>query len=150
EAAGHGQVLAAVRSASDRMRQILGEALPLIRRGEERLREVTTPSLKALQLYSKADALMMLDGDRAAAVELLKQAVAEDPQFASAHILLACALSTSRREGWGAYSETALRLSEMTTERERYFIRGSYYHLLDRQRTLGNLPTDPVLFQKAI
>jgi tetratricopeptide (TPR) repeat protein len=106
----------------------------LTRKAEGSLLKVTTPSLRALQLYSQADTLIA-QGNSAAAEELLKQAVTEDPAFASAHIHLAHAIRNQGRpkEEFLPAAETAFRLSERTTERERYFIRGSYYDFLGQK-----------------
>jgi tetratricopeptide (TPR) repeat protein len=139
EAENKESVIKATRRLSDRLRQALGEG-PSVNRPEQRLSSVTTLSLRALQLYSEADALLKAPSglspasarlDFASAEELLRQAVAEDPQFASAHIHLAWAVRNQGRpeQDWKESAETALRLSETTTERERYFIRGSYYQL---------------------
>lgn len=131
EAASEEQLLPAMRRISDEVRAMLGENAPSIREGKDKLVKVTTPSLRALQLYSQADALIA-QNKSPGAEELLKQAVAEDPNFASAYIHLAHAINNQNRpvEEFRPHAEAALRLSEMTTERERYFIRGSYYHLL--------------------
>src|SRR6266508_224810 len=133
-AANEEQLLPATRRISDEVRAMLGENPPSIQEGRAKLLKVTTPSLRALQLYSRADALIA-QGNSAAAEELLKQAVAEDPEFASAYIHLAHAINNQRRpvEEFRPHAETALRLSETTTERERYFIRGSYYDLLGQR-----------------
>ena len=132
ETTGKDGILSALPRISDRVREILGEEQPPGDRQKSALAKVTTSSLKALQLYSQADLLMRRDDNQAAAEELLKQAVAEDPGFASAYIHLAWAMRNQGRplEDWRSHAETALRLSENTTERERYFIRGSYYDLL--------------------
>jgi len=140
EAENKDSVIKATRRLSDRLRQALGEGPP-VHRPEQRPPSVTTQSLRALQLYSQADALLKAPSglsptsarlDAASAEELLRQAVAEDPQFASAHIHLAWAMRRQGRpqEDWKESAEAALRLSATTTERERYFIRGSYYELL--------------------
>ena len=135
ESAGREGSLTAARQISDRVREALGEKVAS-ESGEAPLVKVTTSNLRALQLYSRADSLMSIfDGKmehQAAAEELLRQAVAEDPSFASAYIYLACAIANQKRpvEEFRSYAETAFRLSEATTERERYFIRGSYYSIL--------------------
>ena len=141
ESAGTEGSLAAVRLISDRVRTKLGETLPPGQPDGAELARVTTNSLRALQLYSRADLLMKesLDGtgpeDKQAAAEvLLRQAVAEDPSFASAWIHLAWTLRNQgrTRAEFEPIAKTALRLAETTTERERYFIRGSYDFLLER------------------
>jgi tetratricopeptide (TPR) repeat protein len=136
ESSGREGSLTAVRQISDRVRKTLGENLPS-ESSETPLVKVTTSNLRALQLYSRADSLMMssaIPSTQAAAEELLRQAVAEDPNFASAYIHLAFAINNQRRpvEEFRPYAETALRLSETTTERERLFIRGSFSALLGK------------------
>jgi tetratricopeptide (TPR) repeat protein len=134
ETVRHEELLPATRRISDWVRAKLGENPLLTLQGEGSLLKVTTPSLRALQLYSQAD-ILIAQGNSAAAEELLRQAVAEDPNFASAYIHLAHAINNQKRpmEGFRPHAETALRLSESTTERERYFIRGSYYDLLGQR-----------------
>ena len=128
EAQGQEELLAAVRRLSNRVRETLGEELSLIRLGEERLAKVTTPSLRALQLYTRADAVIGRGNDPAAE-ELLKQAVGEDPEFGSGYMHLAHAIRNQGRPpaDYMPYAERALELSEKVPERERYFIRGSYF-----------------------
>lgn len=130
EAAGRSRIPEILRRSSHRLREILGEAPTLIRQSEEKLASVTTPSLTALQLYSKADALMA-QGQPGGAEELLKRAVAEDPRFASAHIHLAWAVRNqgNPEQDWRPAAERAFELSAGTSERERLFIRGSYYQM---------------------
>lgn len=130
ESTGLGASLAAMQRISDRVRVALRET-PSPDGSDRQLAKVTTPSLRALQLYSQADSLID-KGNSAAAEELLRQAVAEDPTFASAWIHLAWTVANQERPVAEVqpYAETALRLAETTTERERYFIRGSYYHLI--------------------
>jgi tetratricopeptide (TPR) repeat protein len=131
EAVGDEDLMPATKRISDEVRTILGEKLPIPGHDEGDLSKVTTSSLRSLQLYSQADTLIA-QGNSAASEELLKQAVAEDPEFASAHIHLAHAIRNQGRPKaeYLPAAETAFRLSDGTTERERYFIRGSYYDFL--------------------
>ena len=92
EAAGDSEFLPAVHRLSNRVRAQLGEALADIERSARALEKVTTPSLSALQLFSEADALIPLRGKNAVAEGLLRQAVAEDPDFASGYMHLAHAI----------------------------------------------------------
>ena len=140
ESAGADGSLAAMRRISNRVRAALGETPTAESSGKAGLAKVTTSSLRALQLYSQADLLMSaccsgVNGSWAGAEELLRQAVAEDPNFASAWIHLAWAVRNQERPlaELQPYAETALRLAETTTERERYFIRGSYYDLTNQR-----------------
>lgn len=125
-------VLAAVHRLGNRLRQTLGEKLSQIRQSDLALQKVTTPSLKALQLYSQADQVVAtdLEGNRVA-FELLKQAIAEDPNFASAYLLAAYALFNQGKPSreYMPYLKRALSLSGQTSEPERYFIEASYYDI---------------------
>jgi tetratricopeptide (TPR) repeat protein len=133
--------LGAVRRLSDQIRAALGDTPSPGEAEPVGLAKVTTANLRALQLYSQADFLMDQDANyQAAAEELLRQAVAEDPRFASAWIHLAFALANQGRplKEVLPYAEKAMQFSEDTTERERYFIRGAYYSFTgQRQRAIG-------------
>ena len=134
QADGQKAVVSAVRRLANEVRETLGEKLIAIQDAEKKLVKVSTPSLRALKLYSQADALMLQGGLRrqAAATELLKQALAEDPKFASAYMHLAWTIHNQRaaRDKYLAHAERAWELADTTSERERYFIQGSYYELL--------------------
>ena len=136
EAVGQEQVLSALRSLSNWSRETLGEALVLIQQSNEKLEKVSTPSLRALQLFTKAEALISQGRDDVAE-ELLKRAVAIDPEFASAHIFLAHAIRDQRAprtlkpaedrvDEYMKHAERAFQLAGTTSDRERYFIHGSY------------------------
>ncbi|MGH9863436.1 MAG: protein kinase domain-containing protein [Candidatus Acidiferrales bacterium] len=131
EAAGKEQLMPVVRQLSNWTRETLGEATTVILQSNQRLAKVSTPSLRALELYTKAENLMIHVGNQAAE-ELLKQAIREDPRFASAYIQLAVAMSnqgkTDREQR--AYAQRAFELADTTTEQERYFILGTYYSLM--------------------
>src|SRR5207249_1260763 len=109
--------LAAVKRISDRVRATLGESPAPGDPEPSELAKVTTSSLRALQLYSQADLLMRpWGGSQAGAEELLRQAVAEDPSFASAWIHLAWTLRNQEKPlaEYQPYAETAMRLSDST------------------------------------
>ena len=134
ESDGPDGTLAAVNRISDRVRTALGEARASGEAEVASLSKVTTPNLRALQLFSRADNLLMTLDPRAqpAAEELLRQAVAEDPAFGMAWIYLAWSLWLQQKPPAEVRScaETALSLAEATTEHERYFIRAGYYRIL--------------------
>ncbi|HVS02838.1 MAG TPA: serine/threonine-protein kinase [Thermoanaerobaculia bacterium] len=130
EAPRQEAVLAAVRRLASRLRAALGETPAGRDAGEERLAHVTTPSLPALRLFTRGEALIaqgFTQGTQAAAEDLLRQAVAADPEFASAWIYLAYAIGNQAgpREEASAAAERALGLSAGSSERERAFIRAS-------------------------
>jgi DNA-binding winged helix-turn-helix (wHTH) protein/tetratricopeptide (TPR) repeat protein len=134
EARSQGGILPAVRELSDQLRAILGEKLPSIKKGNVQLERVTTASLPALQFYSRAMASIGA-GKWEPAASLLEQAVAVDPSFASAHILLAHCYSNFDKDKEAApHYQKAFELADATTDRERYFILGSYYQRYHRDR----------------
>ncbi len=124
------EVLGAIRRLASGMRELLGEEIDEIRESEEELARVATPSLRALRLYTEADALVARI-DNAASEELLRQAIELDPDFASAHILLAYAIGNQGRpqEELFPHAERAFELAGQAPERERYFIRASYFQM---------------------
>jgi tetratricopeptide (TPR) repeat protein len=143
EAVAEDAILSGVRRVSIRLRETLGESLSQIDDDNQKLEKVTTPSLRALKLYSQA---MVLAGaswsweTQGLIAELLEQAVTEDPAFATAHIYLAhFSLNLGRKERAQPHFEQAFELAEGTTERERYFILGSYYlrYLRDTEKAIA-------------
>ena len=134
--ASEPEIVAGIRQLSNDVRATLGEALSSIEVTDEQLAPVTTPSLRALQLYSQADAVIAGRGGQngdAIAEALLQQAVADDPDFASAYTHLAWAVrNQGRPEESRPYATRAFELAETTSDRERYFILGSYHHMFDR------------------
>jgi hypothetical protein len=99
---------------------------------ELELETVTTDSLRAAKLYTLANRMLVRQnlggGDmNAAAEELLLEAVAEDPDFASAHLLLSWSIFRQRRQPteFMPHADRAMELIESATEAERFFIRAS-------------------------
>lgn len=127
-------ILRAVHLLSNDVRHALGQKLPEIRQSDLELQKVTTPSLRALQLYSRADE-QVRDGNLPAAFELLRNAINEDPNFASAYILAAYALAKQGKPSaeFLPYAKKALELSRQASDAERYFIEGSYYEMTNQR-----------------
>jgi DNA-binding winged helix-turn-helix (wHTH) protein len=126
---GPEPLLEAVRREAFAVRQALGEQRESLSASQAQLAKVTTPSLRALRLYSQAAALMP-DNPRPAE-RYLRDALREDPNFASAHILLAYSIKNSGGPSseYLQHAGEALRLSETTTAVERHFIAGSVHRL---------------------
>jgi eukaryotic-like serine/threonine-protein kinase len=120
-----------------RVRERLGEALAQIELRARPLAQVTTGSLEALQLFSRARSVAM-ERDRASRLQLLEQAVAKDPAFAMAHVDLAdtCFVFGQRAR---AESELALayELRDNVTERERYLIEAGYHSIREDYERAG-------------
>jgi serine/threonine protein kinase len=143
EAADDKALLPAVRRLSNWVRHAAGEEMQRAERHESGLEKVSTASLAALRHYSQAMA-MINDHKSAPAEELLKQALAEDPDFASAHILIAWAIKNQKRPlaDYRQHTERAMELADRTTDRERYFILGSAYAQLgDDEKAVPPLET---------
>jgi len=123
------EIVGAVHRLSNRIRLEVGEILPQNQGADHPLERVTTPSIKSLQLYSQANRLLVMnDATSKAAIDLLQQAIDVDPNFASAHIVLADALKNFRRDSEAqAHAVRARELSINVSDRERLFILGSYY-----------------------
>ena len=84
EAADKQQVLAALGSVAERLRNKLGESLNSIQKFDVPLAQATTSSLEALKAYSLGLS-KFAKGDQAGAVPLFQQAIELDPDFAIAY-----------------------------------------------------------------
>lgn len=121
-------VLGALDRLAARVRTSLGESLAKSGAQTRPLPLATTSSLEALKLYADS---MKMSGVRedSASLELLRQAVALDPQFALAHAELGRRfyLSAERdtREIAEKHYQTALGLADRLTIRERLWIQAS-------------------------
>ena len=134
QAAGKEEVLSTLSQMATRFRTRVGESLATVEKHSMSLKDVTTPSLEALQAYSavwKAGA----SGSPARAVPLLQRAIAIDPDFAMAHAFLGFR--------YGVLGESALarqsllkayQLRHRASDAERFYIETLY----DRDFT-GNL-----------
>lgn len=131
EASGQEQIWPAVRRLSSWVRERLGEELRNIEQSGAELPKVTTPSLRALQLFKQSEAPENR-GKPETRKEFVREALKEDPDFALAHLSLAYYLKWQGKpaEEWQPSAKRALELSERVSERERYRIAGFYYDLI--------------------
>jgi tetratricopeptide (TPR) repeat protein/tRNA A-37 threonylcarbamoyl transferase component Bud32 len=145
-----GDLYPAVDTLARRLRAHLGESLAQIARNGEPLARVTTPSLAALQRYSRAIEFFSA-GDMEAFMPLAQSAVALDPNFAMAHLSLAAGYERlgdvkPAREALGRARQGV----DHVTERERYLIlaedfsgRGLYEKAAEQCRLLTEIyPND--------
>jgi len=136
----NSEMAGAIRRLSDHVRERLGEEHRLVQQNDVQLEKVTTPSLHALQLYTQADQAMRLeDASSHAAIDLLERALQEDPNFASAHLLLGYAyFNTGHKTESKPEFERAFELADSVSDRERFFILGSYYQMVnDPERAIA-------------
>jgi serine/threonine protein kinase/Flp pilus assembly protein TadD len=129
EADRREQILAKLHEAGTKIRQKLGESLLSIQKYDTPLEQATTPSLEALQAYSRALRDRYSKGD-AAALPLLKRAVELDPNFAMAYVALGTVyFNLSETALAVAATQKAYALRDRVSERERFRIDSSYYGL---------------------
>ena len=127
QAAGKEAVLKALDAAAVSLRSKLGESLSSVQKYATPVEEATTPSLEALKAYSLALKTGAAKGE-IAALPFFKRAVELDPNFAMAYAWMSGVYRDLREVGRGAENaRKAYDLREKVSERERFFIEGSYY-----------------------
>jgi len=127
QAAGQEAVLKALDSAAVSLRSKLGESLNSVQKYATPLEEATTPSLGALKAYSLGRKMFRAKGNTAA-LPFLKRAVELDPNFAIAYRSISTVYSQLNEGGRAAENiRKAYELREKVSERERFFIEGTYY-----------------------
>lgn len=152
-AAQAGDLIPAMNRLSGTIRERAGESLPSIRRGEP-LEAVTTSSLEALRLYSRATQLNE-QGEAGEAAALLEEAVELDPAFAMAWRKLAVIRTNANAPADQVVSATteAWEHRHRLTEKERHQTEAFYATEVtaDRRaaerayrRVLASDPDDPV------
>jgi tetratricopeptide (TPR) repeat protein/tRNA A-37 threonylcarbamoyl transferase component Bud32 len=125
-AATRDQVLPALDRLAVALRRRLGESLTVVSQQTTPLPKATTSSLDALELYAKA---IGRTDDRDISEQLLRQAIAIDPDFAMAHAVLGfnLFLATERPARLEAEAHVAkgLSLVDRLTTRERLWIQAA-------------------------
>ena len=128
-AEGKERVLKALSQAAAKMREKLGESIATAEKFDTPLEQVTTPSLEALQAYSRGRISMMGKSDFTAATPQLERAVRLDPNFALAYAALAtCYYDLGESSQAAQYAKRAYDLRDRVSEREKLSIE-SHYHL---------------------
>jgi pentatricopeptide repeat protein len=127
-ASGSDDLVPAVDQLSARLRERTGESLRSIR-AETALENVTTSSMEALRIYTRAEAVNN-EGDTDLAISLLEDAIALDSLFAMAYRKLGVVLGNSfgdpeRRDS--AYAR-AYALRDNLPDRERYWAEAGYHN----------------------
>jgi tetratricopeptide (TPR) repeat protein/predicted Ser/Thr protein kinase len=127
QAVGKEAVLKALDHAAISLRSKLGESLSSVQKYATPLEEATTPSLDALKAFSLGWKALYAKGDTAA-LPFFKRAVDLDPNFAMAYGQIGMRYSDLNEAERGAENiRKAYELRNKVSERERFFIEGSYY-----------------------
>ena len=122
------KVVPALGLAASKIRRKLGESLASVEKYDTPLEDVTTPSLEALQAYSRARKEASTNGP-VAALPLYKRAVELDPGFAFAYVSLAAEYANQNEPGRASENyRKAYELRAKVSERERLAIE-AYYRL---------------------
>jgi len=118
---------AAIKRLAAKTRQTLDRIEPQIPEAMTKLAQVTTASMKALQLFTQADAAMLAKKSWVAE-ELYRQALDEDPEFASAYTFLAHNLVYQGRpeSEYLPYARQGVDLIAGVSDTEKLFISGSF------------------------
>ena len=119
-------VIVALGQAATGLRKRLGESLATVQKYDVPLADVTTPSIDALEAYTRGFRALNLD-DYAAAISLAKRATELDPNFAAAYLLQRIASrDVGDNQGAAASVSTAYKLRSRVSERERFNIESMY------------------------
>lgn len=134
EAAELDELVPAISRIVAGLREALGEPAGVFS-VDPGLTQVTTPSLRALRHFDQGESAMQLAKDHpsgaATAEKFFRQAVAEDPAFGFAWIMLAASLQMQWLEPQEFLEarERALESVAGLSDSEAYFVRGAYYCL---------------------
>jgi len=121
------ELFGAIDHLTARIRRSLGESFARIQSTNKVLAQVTTPSLEALQRYSTA-ADLYDSWEYVRCINLAKDAVERDPNFAMAHLLLARAYEQMGDEQkFKDELHLAVERSDRVSERERHLILAASY-----------------------
>ena len=126
EAENRNQVLQKVRGVTNQLRGKLGESLASVRKYDTPLEQATTPSLEALQAYTRAKRLQMTG--EADSIPFFQRALELDPNFAAAYAALGTEYENRGQSALAiANYQKAYALRNRVSQRERLNIEGHYY-----------------------
>ena len=120
-------VLDALGKAARKLRQSLGESLASVQKFDTSLEQATTPSLEALQAYSRGRKALTENGDYASAAFLFQQAIRIDPNFAMAYLSLGLSYFNQLDTRFAENVRKAYELRDRVSEWERLAIESRYY-----------------------
>ena len=126
-ASGKEQVLNALGRAATKMRKGLGESLASVQKYAALPEDTTTSSLEALQAYAMGSKATDVDNDYLAAIPFFQRAVALDPNFAMAYMMLAGSYQPQGELTLAAENaRKAYELRERTSDHEKLNIAAFY------------------------
>jgi eukaryotic-like serine/threonine-protein kinase len=127
QASDKNHVLDALGKTASEIRNKLGESLSTVQKLDTPLEQATTPSLEALQAYSLGQKTF-LNGEYAAVVPLLEQAIHLDPNFAMAYAFIGDDYANLGESSLAVESyRKAYDLRERVSEREKFYIESDYH-----------------------
>jgi DNA-binding winged helix-turn-helix (wHTH) protein/tetratricopeptide (TPR) repeat protein len=142
QVASKEEVLKGLGKAASSLRKKLGENVASLQKFDLPLEQVTTPSLEALQAYTRGQKTFDEKG-YTLAIPFFQRAIELDPNFASAHDFLAVAYHNIGRDDLGQpFIEKAYALRDHASERESLLISSIYTDWV-----LGNVPKDIEILQ---
>lgn len=122
-------VVRSLGALGSEIRRKLGEPSSSVRQFNKPLDEATSSSIEALQSFEEGNNARMLSGT-VTALPLYEQAVKRDPNFAVALAYLGIMHGNNANGAMeDKYLRRAFDLRNHVTERDRYAIEASYYHL---------------------
>jgi tetratricopeptide (TPR) repeat protein len=129
---GKEKVLAALSGAASALRSTLGESRASLKTYDVPLDQATTSSLEALQAYNQGgQALWRVDFP--SSLSALQRAIELDPNFATAHSMLAATLASMGQTDLALKSiKRAYELKDRTSEYEKFAISANYHGLVTR------------------
>jgi tetratricopeptide (TPR) repeat protein len=126
-ATGKEHVLSALGQAATKLRKRLGESLASVQKYDALPEDTTTSSLEALQAYALGNRATDVDNDYLAAISFFQRAVALDPSFAMAYLMLGESYQPQGELTLAAeYTRKAYDLRERTSDHERLNIEAFY------------------------
>jgi tetratricopeptide (TPR) repeat protein len=133
QATGKETVLRALDAAAVSLRSKLGESLSSVQKKVTPLREASTPSLEALNVYSLGHKMFSTKG-ATAALPFFQRAVELDPNFAEAYASISATYDNLGEVGLAAeYSRKAYELRGNASNLERFAIETNYYEVATRE-----------------
>jgi tetratricopeptide (TPR) repeat protein len=127
EANSRDEVLKGLSQAGGQLREKLGESISSVEKFNKPLSQVTTSSLEALEAYSQG-ARIQYSSDSDAAFPYYTRAVQLDANFARAYAAVGTYYNTHNQISLAISNyKKAFELRNLVTDRERFYIEGTYY-----------------------